>query len=334
VFHLLAASSRDHTTHEMDTAKSLLNTAVETVTGNHSATQPDGFAKPKDIPAQSQKGAVVGLESKMNPLPEFEKYENGEVYKAAGKLVGKKAIITGGDSGIGRAVAVAFAMEGADVAIVYLPEEQGDAELTKVNVEKYGKRCLLLPLDIQIEANCAKAVQDTLTAFGSIDILINNASVMYSQPSITDITTEQFDRTVKTNVYGTFWMTKYTVPHLKKGASIIQTTSQVAYTGPPTTLDYTMTKSAMLGLTRSLSNQLISKGIRVNSVAPGPVWTPLQPAAMDMKQIEEWRNNPAPIGRIGQPIECAGAYVLLASEDGSFISGQSIHVNGGTVLNG
>jgi len=318
----------------METAKTLLNTALETVTGEHNAIQPDGFAKPRDIPAQTQKGAVVGLESKMTPLPEFERYETGEIYKAANKLQGKKALITGGDSGIGRAVAVVFAMEGADVAIVYLPEEEQDAQLTKVNVEKYGKRCLLLPLDIQIESNCKKAIEDTVNAFGGLDILINNASVMYSQNSISDITTEQFDRTMKTNVYGTFWMTKYAVPHIKKGGSIIQTTSQVAYMGPPTTLDYTMSKSAMLGMTRSLSNQLISKGIRVNSVAPGPVWTPLQPAAMDMEQIEKWRKNPAPIGRIGQPIECAGAYVLLASADGSFISGQSIHVNGGAVLNG
>jgi len=319
----------------MEKIASVLNTAAETITGKHDANQPDGFAKPEDYPTQSQKGRVVGIEAEMNPLPEFEHMEdNYELYKAAGKLTGKKAIITGGDSGIGRAVAVVFAMEGADVSIVYLPEEQVDADVTAKHVRKYGKQCLCLPYDITVEANCKRIVDETLAAFGQIDILVNNTSVMYLQPSIEDITTEQFDRTIKTNVYGTFWMTKYTVPHLKKGASIIQTTSQVAYQGPPKALDYTMSKTAMLGLTRSLSNQLISKGIRVNSVAPGPVWTPLQPAAMTKEQNDEWRKNPAPIGRIGQPIECAPAYVLLASTDGSFISGQSIHVNGGTVLNG
>jgi len=273
----------------------------------------------------------------MNPLPEFEHQEaegGFELYKAAGKLQGKKALITGGDSGIGRAVAVVFAMEGADVSIVYLPEEQVDAEVTKKHVEKYGKKCLLLPYDIREEANCKRAVDETISVLGGLNILINNASVMYTQPSITDITTEQFDRTMKTNVYGTFWMTKYAVPHLTKGDSIIQTTSQVAYQGFPMAHDYTMTKSAMLGLTRALSNQLISKGIRVNSVAPGPIWTPMQPAAMDRVILDSWIGNPAPMGRVGQPIECAAAYVLLASTDGSFISGQSIHVNGGTVLNG
>jgi len=301
-----------------------------------SANKSDGFAKPKDYPSQTQHGAVVGIESKMDPLPEFLHQEDGyDTYKAANKLNGKKAIVTGGDSGIGRAVAVIFAMEGADVAIGYLPEEQGDAEVTKLHIERYGRRCLLLPYDIQIESNCKRIIDETLKAFGAIDILVNNASVMYDQVSIEDITTEQFDRTVKTNIYGTFWITKYAVPHMKKGSSIIQTTSQVAYQGPPTLLDYTMTKSAMLGMTRSLSNQLFSKGIRVNSVAPGPVWTPLQPAAMTKEKLDAWHKaSAAPIGRIGQPVELAPAYVLLASSDGSFISGQTIHVNGGTVLNG
>jgi len=298
---------------------------------------PDGtFAKSDNFGTNTQKGSVVGIESRMNPLPEFEHQEgpNWELYKAAGKLQGKKALITGGDSGIGRSVAVVYAMEGADVAIVYLPEEQEDAEVTKQHVEKYGRRCLLLPYDIRVEANCERAVRETVEAFGGLNILINNASVMYTQLSIMDITTEQFDRTIKTNVYGTFWMTKYAVPHLKRGDSIIQTSSQVAYEGLPFAIDYTMTKSAMLGMTRSLSNQLISKGIRVNAVAPGPVWTPLQPAAMDRLVLDTWMKNPAPIGRVGQPIECAPAYVLLASTDGSFIAGQTIHINGGTVLNG
>jgi NAD(P)-dependent dehydrogenase (short-subunit alcohol dehydrogenase family) len=322
----------------MDKVKEVAEKVKDTIAEKLEPPAP-GHPKPSQYPPQtSQKGRVVGIESEMEPKPNFIQAEsdNGfETYRAAGKLIGKKALITGGDSGIGRAVAVCFAMEGADVAIVYLPEEEGDAQETKKWVEKYGRKCLCLPFDISVESNCQQAVQTTVNTLGGIDILINNASVMYATESITDITTEQFDRTVKTNIYGTFFMTKYTVPHLKKGASIIQTTSLVAYKGPPQLLDYTMTKSAMLGMTRSLSNQLIEKGIRVNAVAPGPVWTPLQPAAMDKKQLEGWLREPdAPMGRIGQPIEMVGAYVLLASNDGSFISGQTIHCNGGTVVNG
>ncbi|KAL0481033.1 general stress protein YdaD [Acrasis kona] len=320
----------------MESVKNVVNAVSDAVVGQRDAKKSDGFAKPKDFASQTQRGEVVGIEAKMNPLPEYEHQEDGyEKYHAANKLVGKKALITGGDSGIGRAVAVMYAMEGADVAIVYLPQEQVDAEVTKKQVEKYGRKCLLLPYDIQIESNCKKAVEETVSGLGGLNILVNNASVMYDTESITDITTEQFDRTIKTNIYGTFWMTKYAVPHLSKGDSIIQTTSQVAYAGPPTLIDYTMTKAAMLGLTRSLSNNLIKKGIRVNSVAPGPVWTPLQPCAMSKEKLDTWHeDSKAPIGRVGQPVELGPAYVFLASSDGSFISGQSIHVNGGTVLNG
>jgi len=297
-----------------------------------------GFPKPEEFPSQTQKGAVVGIETKMEPKPVFVQQEVDQGfadYKASNKLINKKAIITGGDSGIGRAAAVMFAMEGADVAIVYLPEEEEDAQITKQHIEKYGRKCLCLARDIRIEENCKNVVEETLKAFGEIHILVNNASVMYHVDNIADISAEQFDRTIKTNIYGTFWMTKYTVPHLKKGASIIQTTSQVAYMGPPALLDYTMTKSAMLGMTRSLSNMLIGKGIRVNAVAPGPVWTPLQPAAMTQEQLDKWqKESKAPLGRIGQPSELGPAYVFLASADSSFISGQTIHVNGGTVVNG
>jgi len=295
------------------------------------------YPKPEEIPTTSQKGSVVGIESKMELKPEFVKQETDDGfqdYKPAGKLQGKRAIITGGDSGIGRAVAVMYAMEGADVAIVYLLEEEVDAQVTKKYVEKYGRKCVCLAKDITVESNCKDIIDETIKHLGGLDILVNNASVMYKQESIGDITTEQFDRTMKTNVYGTFWLTKYAVPHLKKGSSIITTTSQVAYLGPPGLLDYTMTKSAQLGMTRCLSNMLIGKGIRVNAVAPGPVWTPLQTSAMSEKQLEEWRKNPAPIGRIGQPAELGPAYVYLASADASFVAGQTIHVNGGSVVNG
>jgi len=292
----------------------------------------------KDLRPISQKGdGIVGIESKMNPLPEYVKQESEggfTHYKAANKLVGKKTLITGGDSGIGRAVAVMYAMEGADVAIVYLPEEEGDAQLTKSLIENYGRKCICIPLDITVEENCKSIIDITVKEFGQIDVLVNNASVMYMQEDIGDITTEQFDRTMKTNIYGTFWLTKYALPHMKKGSSIIQSSSQVAYLAPPFLLDYTMTKSAMLGMTRALSNQLMDQGIRVNAVAPGPVWTPLQESGMSQKQLLMWMTQYAPIGRMGQPAELGPAYVYLASNDSSFVLGQTIHVNGGAVLNG
>lgn len=296
------------------------------------------FPKPDAFPVESQKGRVVGVQEDMDRKPEAATLQEGQDsfdhYKPAGKLVNKKTIVTGGDSGIGRAAAVMYALEGADVAIVYLPEEQADAEKTKAMIETAGRQCLLFPQDIRDEAGCKRVIDSVVQAWGRIDVLVNNASVMYSIPDIADVTTEQFDRTIKTNIYGTFWMTKFAVPHIPKGGSIIVTASQVAYAGPPMLLDYSMTKGAQVAMVRVLSNQLLSKGIRVNAVCPGPVWTPLQPAAMDKDQMKEWHNSPAPIGRIGQPSELGPAYVFLASQDGSFISGQSIHVNGGAIVAG
>lgn len=296
------------------------------------------FPKSGDFPVESQVDRPVGVQADMERKPEGATVQEGDEdfghYKPAGKLVGKKAIVTGGDSGIGRAAAVMFAMEGADVAIVYVSEEQVDAEKTKKLITATGQQCLLLPQDIRDEQGCNRVIDEVVRAFGRIDILVNNASVMYDQPSITDITTEQFDRTMKTNIYGTFFLTRAAVPHIPKGGSIIVTASQVAYAGPPSLLDYSMTKGAQVAMVRSLSNQLLPKGIRVNAVCPGPVWTPLQPAAMDKEKMKTWHNSPAPIGRIGQPSELGPAYVFLASQDGSFVSGQSIHVNGGAVVNG
>eukprot|EP01119_Soliformovum_irregulare_P021896 TRINITY_DN7376_c0_g1_i1.p1 TRINITY_DN7376_c0_g1~~TRINITY_DN7376_c0_g1_i1.p1 ORF type:complete len:353 (+),score=87.97 TRINITY_DN7376_c0_g1_i1:90-1148(+) len=298
-----------------------------------------GHPKPGEFAEPTQEGKVVGIEAEMKLKPNFTEHEgeNGfEIYKAANKLQNKRALITGGDSGIGRAVAVVYAMEGADVSIVYLPEEEVDAQETKKWVEKYGRKCVCIPADIRSEDACKAAVQKTVDELGGIDILVNNASCMYSKASILDIPTEQFDRTMKTNIYGTFFMTKATIPHLKRGASIIQTTSQVAYQGGPAMIDYAMTKAAILGLTRSLSQELLGQGIRVNAVAPGPVWTPMQAAAMDSVKLKVWEKTAAfaPIGRVGQPIELAPAYVLLASQDGSYIAGQTIHVNGGAAVNG
>ncbi|ORX39170.1 putative oxidoreductase [Kockovaella imperatae] len=274
------------------------------------------------------------MEKKPEGATVQEGQDSFDHYKPAGKMRGMKTIVTGGDSGIGRAAAVMYAMEGADVAIVYLPEEQVDAEKTKQLIVQTGQQCLLIPQDIRDEQGCNRIIETVVQAWGRIDVLVNNASVMYSIPDITDITTAQFDRTIKTNIYGTFFLTRAAVPHIPKGGSIIVTASQVAYAGPPMLVDYSMTKGAQVAMVRCLSNQLLSKGIRVNAVCPGPVWTPLQPAAMDKDQMKEWHNSPAPIGRIGQPSELGPAYVFLASQDGSFISGQSIHVNGGAIVNG
>ncbi|WVQ68868.1 uncharacterized protein L199_007077 [Kwoniella botswanensis] len=326
----------------MDTVKSI----VDRATGGESATAAPGgetaskgeFAKPGDFPIESQVDRAVGIQDDMTKKPAPATLQEGDEdftqYKAAKKLLGKKTIVTGGDSGIGRAAAVMFAMEGADVALVYLPEEQKDAEKSKQLIVQAGGQCLLFPQDIRDEQGCKRVIDSVVQAWGKIDVLVNNASVMYSIPDITDITTEQFDRTIKTNIYGTFFMTRAAVPHIPKGGSIIVTASQVAYAGPPMLVDYSMTKGAQVAMVRCLSNQLLSKGIRVNAVCPGPVWTPLQPAAMSEDQMKEWHNSPAPIGRIGQPSELGPAYVFLASQDASFISGQSIHVNGGAIVAG
>lgn len=251
-------------------------------------------------------------------------------YKAAGKLEGKVAIVTGGDSGIGRSVAVLFALEGADVAVMYLDEHQ-DAQKTRAEIEKAGRKCLLIPGDVGSEAHCKEAVERVINELGKLDCLVNNAAEQHVQSSIEDITEEQLTKTFRTNIFGYFFMVKAALPHLKKGATIINTTSVTAFAGMPLLLDYSSTKGAILAFTRSLSQSLIEKGIRVNGVAPGPIWTPFIPSAMPAEDVATFGSQ-TPMKRPGQPFECGTCYVFLASDDSSYIAGQTLHPNGGEVV--
>lgn len=268
-----------------------------------------------------------GLDTEMKPRPIY----NHPDYIGSGKLKDRVAIITGGDSGIGRAAAVAFAKEGADVSIVYF-NETGDAAETKSLVESLGRKCLTIQGDIQDEKFCIDAVDQTVRQFMKLDILINNAAVQYPQNSILDITADQLDRTFRTNIFSMFYMTKAALPFLKSGAAIVNTTSVTAYEGHQELIDYAATKGAIVSFTRSLSLSLTSLGIRVNAVAPGATWTPLIPSSFRADQIKSFGTN-SPMKRAAQPFELAPAYVFLASDDAGFISGQVIHVNGGVIVN-
>lgn len=276
------------------------------------------------FPAQTQE--PPGLTSEMKPLPDHGE----ESWVGRGRLTDLKALITGGDSGIGRAAAIAYAREGADVAISYLAEEQSDAEDTARWIEKAGRKAVLLPGDLRDEATARKVVDDAVEALGGLDILVNNAAFQMGRgDGISSISTEQLDRTMKTNLYAMFWVTQQALPHLKKGASIINTTSVQSYDPSDSLMDYAATKAAITNFTMSLAGELGEKGIRVNAVAPGPIWTPLQPATQPEKKIEEFGGNTA-LGRSGQPSELAGAYVFLASpEEASYVSAAVIGVTGG-----
>ncbi|MEC1289111.1 SDR family oxidoreductase [Bacillus mojavensis] len=281
--------------------------------------------KKKTLPPQHQ-DQQPGFEYLMDPRPVFDKP------KKAKKLAGKTAIITGGDSGIGRAVSVLFAKEGANVVIVYLNEHQ-DAEETKEYVEKEGVKCLLIAGDVGDEAFCNEVVRQASQALSTIDILVNNAAEQHVQPSIEKITSHQLIRTFQTNIFSMFYLTKAVLPHLKKGSSIINTASITAYKGNKTLIDYSATKGAIVTFTRSLSQSLVQQGIRVNAVAPGPIWTPLIPASFAAKDVEVFGSD-VPMERPGQPVEVAPSYLYLASDDSTYVTGQTIHVNGGTVVNG
>lgn len=281
---------------------------------------------PKTFPAQHQ-NVQPGLEEKMNPKPIYMNKE-----ECTKKLNEKVAIITGGDSGIGRAVAIAFAKEGAKVAIVYLNEHE-DAEITKKEIENLGGECILLSGDIGNEEYCISAINAVKSKFNKVNILVNNAAEQHVCKSITDITKEQLERTFRTNVFGSFFMTKEVIKHLSEGDCIINTTSITAYQGNETLIDYSMTKGALTSFTRSLAVNLVGNGIRVNSVAPGPVWTPLIPASFDETMVSSFGQS-NPMKRAAQPIEIADAFVFLASDSASFITGETIHINGGEFVNG
>ncbi len=273
-------------------------------------------------PAQSQQHP--GTEADLGPRADHGE----ESYRGSGKLEGRRALVTGGDSGIGRAVAIAFAREGADVAISYLPEEEEDAQETARLVRDAGRKAVLAPGDIQDEQHCAALVQRTVDELGGIDLLVNNAAYQMAQDGIESISTEQFDRVMKTNVYAMFWLCRAAVPHLPPGSSIINTSSIQAYQPSPSLLDYATTKAAIVNFTRGLAQELAEKGIRVNTVAPGPIWTPLIPATMPEEQVEDFGGQ-TPLGRVAQPAEVAPAFVFLASAEASYITGERIGVAGG-----
>ena len=279
------------------------------------------------FPPQEQE-QEPGRETEMTPRPQAERPS----YRGSGKLEGKAALVTGGDSGIGRAVAILFAREGADVAIGYLDEHE-DARETERLVEAEGRRCVAVAGDVGDEAFCGELVARAVAELGRLDCLVNNAAEQHPQESVESITAEQLERTFRTNILSMFFLVKAALPHLREGSTILNTTSVTAYKGSPQLLDYSSTKGAIVSFTRSLALQLADREIRVNAVAPGPIWTPLIPATFPADAVESFGSD-VPLGRAGQPEEVAPSYVFLASDDSSYVSGQVLHPNGGEVVNG
>lgn len=275
-----------------------------------------------EFPPQHQ-DTQPGMEYLMTPRPIF----NNPYYRASGKLFHKVAIVTGGDSGIGRAVSIGFAKEGASIVIVYYNEHK-DAQETKECIERIGGNCILIAGDIKDTNFCDKIVEETIKTYGRIDILVNNAGIQYQQKSLLDITDEQFDLTMKTNIYSMFYLTKRILKHMQPGASIINVTSITTFQGEPELIDYVTSKGAIVGFTRALATNLASRFIRVNAVSPGVFWTPLQPACWEAEKIPTLGSD-APMGRAGHPYEIAPLFIYLASEDSSYVTGQVMHINGG-----
>lgn len=277
-------------------------------------------------PFPDQPQTPPGSEAEMTPAPDFGEHS----YKGSGKLEGKAAIITGGDSGIGRAVALAFAREGADVLISYLSEEE-DAQETRRVVEETGRKCILVPGDIVEESHCRSIVQKAFDEFGKLDILVNNAAFQMTHESIQELSSEEFDKTFRTNIYAMFYLCKAALPKMKEGGAIINTTSIQAYQPTPMLLAYASTKGAILTFTKALSQEAIEQGIRVNAIAPGPIWTPLIPSTMPAEKVKTFGED-TPMKRAGQPAELAPVYVFLASDDSTYITGEVIGVTGGKPL--
>jgi len=286
-------------------------------------------SNPKKNIRMPQHQARPGIEAKMNPQPKSEKRE----ISPGNKLTGKTAIITGGDSGIGKAVALLFAKEGADIAIIYLNEDK-DAIETKMLIEKeYGRSCLLIRGDISKELFCKKAIKKITRTFKVINILVNNAAIHYESNGLEEITTPHLIKTFATNIFSIFWITKAVLPFMVKGGAVINTSSVTAYRGSGRLIDYASTKGAIVSFTRSLSANLVEKGIRVNAVAPGPIWTPLIVSSFKGKQVSTFGSE-VPMKRAGEPAEVAPSFLFLASDDASYITGQVLHPNGGEIING
>ncbi len=293
----------------------------------HTQQDPTTQYQQPQYPEQDQRDQHPGVESEMQPKPDYGE----ETYQGSGKLEGKKAIITGGDSGIGRAVALAFAREGADVLISYLEAEESDAQETAQVVEEAGKKAVKMPGDVSEESQCQAIIQRAVEEFGQIDVLVNNAAHQMTVNGIADISTELLDHTFKTNIYAMFWLCKAALPHMRPGGSIINVSSIQAYQPSPMLLPYSSTKGAIVSFTKGLAQEVVQYGLRANSVAPGPVWTPIIPASMPGETVSQFGGT-SPMGRPAQPAELAPAFVFLASQEASYVNGETLGVTGGQPL--